>query len=137
MRVLRRVPRVTSLWAASLLFATTCLTGTASLAETPADITQVASLSAAAEGEDGCYFGECPEPGATPPSLPPVEEPQTWTDPNQTPPNQTPWPQQAELTSICQTPQFWCQMFEYGPVGAECWCADWYGNIHTGWTISE
>lgn len=98
---------------------------------------QLASLAAAAEGTDGCYFGECPEPGAQPPTLPPVEQTQGWPEAEPAPPNQTPWPQTAQLTSICQTPQFWCQMFEYGPVGADCWCADWYGNIHTGWTVAE
>jgi hypothetical protein len=116
---------------ASVLLAS-CLAAPAALAGQPE---QLASLAAAAEGEDGCYFGECPEPGATPPTLPPVEQPQTWNEP--APPNQTPWPQQQEMTSLCQTPQFWCQMWEFGPVGADCWCADWYGNIHTGWTIPQ
>lgn len=134
MRVLRRAPRFVSLGAAFLV-ASVCLTGTASLADTM----QVASLEAAAEGTDGCYFGECPEPGATPPALPdPQPQQQTpWNDPNQQPPNQTPWPQTAEVTSICMTPQGWCQMMEYGPVGADCWCADWYGNVATGQTVSE
>jgi len=133
MRVSRRAPKVVSFWAACFVFLAAGLTGTASLA----DDTQVASLGGAAQGGDGCYFGECPEPGAAPPTLPEPEPQQpTWNEPNQTP-NQTPWPQQAQVTSICQTPQFWCQMWETGPVGAECWCADWYGNIHTGWTIAQ
>jgi len=113
-----------------LLFVATCLTGTASHAETTL-ATQLASLSAAAQGGDGCYFGECPEGGAPTPTLP---------DPQQTQnvPNQTPWPQQTnQVTSICQTPAFWCQMWETGPVGADCWCADWYGNIYTGQTVSQ
>ena len=130
MRVFRRAHGVV----AAALFLAVSFSSTASFA----DSTQVASLEAAAQGQEGCYFGECPEPGATPPSLPdPQPQQQTpWNDPNQQP-QQSPWPQTAEVTSICMTPQGWCQMMEFGPVGADCWCADWYGNVATGQTVSE
>jgi len=94
----------------------------------PAGAQQVAGL--AAQGGDGCYFGECPEPGTPAPDLPETTQTE-WEQPQQ-----TPWPTE-EVTSICQTPTFWCQMNEYGPVGASCWCADWYGYIYYGNAVPE
>ncbi len=102
----------------------------------PAAADQVASLSAAAQGSEGCYFGECPEPGSPTPKVPPEQAGPDWNGPQPTPPNQTPWPVQ-QVTAICQTPAFWCQMGEVGPVGANCWCSDWYGNVHYGWTVPQ
>lgn len=94
----------------------------------PAAAEQLAGL--AAQGGDGCYFGECPEPGTPAPNLPEAT-PTEWEEPQQ-----SPWPND-QLTSICQTPTFWCQMYEYGPVGADCWCADWNGYVYYGSTVPE
>lgn len=93
---------------------------------------QIASLSA--QGQEGCYFGECPEPGTPAPNLPPEQA--NWPEPQQTPWPDGTWPQQG-ATAICQTPTFWCVMGETGPVGSDCWCADWYGYVYYGTTVPQ
>lgn len=95
---------------------------------------QTASLGAA-QGTDGCYFGECPEPGAPAPKVPEQQAGPDWGDPQQ-----SPWPGQPGpqgTTAICQTPTFWCVMGEVGPVGSDCWCADWYGYVYYGTTVPQ
>jgi hypothetical protein len=32
-------------------------------------------------------------------------------------------------TNICQTPNMWCVINQYGPVGASCWCVTPYGPV--------
>ena len=89
-----------------------------------------------ATGGSGCYFGEgqCPLPGtrpstlqppqAQPQQIPPQQIPPQQTSPQQMPPQQMPPQQmpQAVASNICQTPQFWCRMFQSGPVGIPCYC---------------
>jgi hypothetical protein len=67
---------------------------------------------------NGCYLGECPEPGTIPSTQPTQPTTQPTTQPYVPPP--PPITQQASW--ICQGPQAWCQMGAAGPVGMGCWC---------------
>ena len=73
-------------------------------------------------GEDGCYFGECP--GDIPP---PSQDP----PPQRSAPMSPSVPSQpsSTMSSICQTPTFWCQMFGPGIVGYSCYCNSYYGPV--------
>jgi len=88
-------------------------------------------------GEDGCYFGECPD-GNSPPSNPEPKQPRPRPEPQPDPePDPQPPPQkQAPTTSICQTPTFWCRMYARGPVGYACYCNSSFGPIG-GQTVPE
>lgn len=91
-------------------------------------------------GQDGCYFGECPDDLK--------RQPDDQGQQRQTPPprqqeprqqQQWPYPQQTQSfdsTSICQTPAFWCRMFSRGPVGVPCWCNSFWGRVN-GVTVTE
>lgn len=73
-------------------------------------------------GEDGCYFGECPG------DIPPPTQDRPAPSPSPTlpsPPNQP----QINMSSICQTSAFWCQMFAPGIVGYSCYCNSYYGPV--------
>lgn len=85
------------------------------------------------KGQDGCYFGECPED---------IEG--TIEDADPAPrtrrPTPSPSPQpQIQTTSICQTPSFWCQMGVRGGVGLQCYCNNPYGfpPVVNGVTVPE
>lgn len=85
-------------------------------------------------GEDGCYFGECPD-GDEINNAPPMPTGGGNSGP-QTPPQEMPQQPKTYLTSICQTPTFWCRMNVQGPVGYQCYCSSYYGPI-TGFTVAE
>ena len=73
-------------------------------------------------GEDGCYFGECPC------DLPPATQNPPPQSLEPTVPNVPTQPAPA-MSSICQTPAFWCQMFGPGLVGYSCYCNSYYGPV--------
>ena len=73
-------------------------------------------------GEDGCYFGECPGDEPEQRQNPPSQQP------GQTVPQQIPQ-QPLAMSWICQTPTFWCTMFQAGPVGHACYCNSYYGAV--------
>jgi hypothetical protein len=80
-----------------------------------------------AQGQDGCYFGECPNDLQRK-----IEQaPPAPSSPQQQPPAnpQIPVPQQqgSRMSWICQTPGFWCRMFVQGPVGYSCSCQNPFG----------
>jgi hypothetical protein len=75
----------------------------------------------AATGGDGCYFGECGDSTSKSPPAPPAPKQQPTQTGSSAPPQQMP-PQQVRMSSICQTPAFWCQMFQQGVVGGGCYC---------------
>jgi hypothetical protein len=79
------------------------------------------------QGKDGCYFGECPDGTGTSRQREPQPEPPVFDDDQRFPRDSTPYPQPAQLTSICQTPSFWCPMNVVGPVGVPCYCANPFG----------
>jgi len=41
---------------------------------------------------------------------------------------------QQPMTNICQTPQMWCRLNQFGYVNSSCWCATQYGPV-TGVTV--
>lgn len=93
-----------------------------------------ALFGARGNGEDGCYFGECPD-GI--PSDPRPPEEQSPVPPKQSSPQpQFPPPQQQRFTAICQTPTFWCRMFQTGPVGYPCYCNSGFGPVN-GVTVPQ
>lgn len=86
-------------------------------------------------GQDGCYFGECPDTIDT--SQPPPSSPQQPV-PQQTPqPMPQPLPQNQHFTRICQTTYFWCTMNVQGQVGMPCYCYDNFHVPHNGVTVPE
>src|SRR5262245_6986485 len=70
-------------------------------------------------GGKACYFDECD----TNDTQPPQQQP-----PQQQPPQQQP-PQQA-FSMICQTPAFWCAMYQAGYVGYSCFCSTGFGYVN-------
>ncbi len=36
---------------------------------------------------------------------------------------------QQQVSNICRTPQMWCRLYQYGPIGYTCWCNTPYGPI--------
>ena len=79
-------------------------------------------------GGDGCYFGECPDGGAPLPTTPgpaPIPGPR---------PPVTP-PPPGQLTLICQTSMFWCQLPVPVPVGSFCGCYSMFGQPFAGLTV--
>jgi hypothetical protein len=99
-------------------------------------------------GQDGCYFGECPDDlqkkiddAKKVPEQPPDESPAS--PPASTAPpkrrrsdNPTqPFTPTVPITNVCQTPAFWCIMIQYGPVNSPCWCANMFG-VAQGVTIA-
>lgn len=98
-------------------------------------------------GQDGCYFGECPddlkdrienadEQPAEEPVPPRRRQPPvpTVSEPASQPP--VPAYPQVQMTQICQTAYFWCVMNQYGPINSPCWCAGPYG-IASGITVPQ
>jgi len=87
-------------------------------------------------GQDGCYFGECPpdldkrigESKDSPEEPPPRKPaPRTVAPANSSSPtNAQPL---VRMTGICQTPYFYCQMLQIGLVGSSCWCGSLYGPV--------
>lgn len=83
----------------------------------------------ATNGQNGCYYGECPEDldkrieESEPIRKRIEEEPTGSEEETQKPPRTKPQPsQRAQFTNICQTPVAWCVMNQTGPVNYPCWC---------------
>lgn len=96
-------------------------------------------------GQDGCYFGECPddlkkriedveeEPEEKPAPAPHRRRTET---PREDPAPPAPSYPTAQMTQICQTPYFWCVMNQFGPVNSPCWCASPIGAAN-GITVPQ
>ena len=108
--------------------------------DSPTRRTSTGPLFGAKEnGEDGCYFGECPDGKTSPsprttPTAPPRTTPST-PSPQPTPFPRNPFPQ-VLMTNVCQTPTFWCRMFQVGAVGYPCYCNSAFGPVN-GQTIPQ
>jgi hypothetical protein len=85
-----------------------------------------------AQGQDGCYFGECPTGDSSPSPSPPPKRPNPAPDPQ---PNPQPTTQQFVPTNVCQTQTFWCLMNQFGPPNFSCWCRNFNGYIVNGITV--
>lgn len=48
---------------------------------------------------------------------------------NANPDNSPPMEVAPPPTNICQTPNMWCVLNQFGPAGAPCWCATPYGPV--------
>ncbi len=70
-----------------------------------------------ATGGDGCYFGEC---GGSPPDSKPTTT--NTPRPGPTGPPPTGSGPIASVSNICQTPAFWCRLFQQGAPGTACYC---------------
>ena len=80
-------------------------------------------------GENGCYFGECPDGTASPGGgggTTPVPQPPNPPQPN--PPQQR---GRAEACQIYQPVMFWCMLHPNSGVrtGEACWCPSAYGPL--------
>ena len=86
-------------------------------------------------GQEGCYFGECPNDLEKKIETAPPGQPQPQPTSPAPGPNSVPQPQPQPMptatdTSICQTPTFWCQMGMRGPVGYSCYCNTYMGPVY-------
>lgn len=89
---------------------------------------------ASSNGQDGCYFNECPDGNPTPPgSNEPVNN-----EPSDVPnaPNPVPIDTSQRATHICQTQVLWCRMGVSGPPGYPCYCNTPMG-FYQGVTVPE
>jgi hypothetical protein len=86
-----------------------------------------------ATGEQGCYFGKCPEDEE---ESPPERPRQRTADRDPTPLPQTPVPTPAQRWgTICMTQYGNCPMnLSAGLVGAPCYCTGVYGTV---WGIAQ
>jgi hypothetical protein len=96
-------------------------------------------------GQDGCYFGECPdnleeqiESRKRTPRREPAPERERESVDDDYPAEH--WPPRtvhtAATTAICQTAAFWCQMSQRGTVGSYCYCNTLWGPVY-GITVPE
>ena len=100
--------------------------------------TAASSIYGRQDGEDGCYFNECPDDVPSRPNVPTPAGPDTnYPVPSFDFPVPNPNFRVAEACQIYYPVQFWCTVpLNSGYVGQSCWCPSPYGLV-SGYAVAR